>query len=337
MTNIPTKNTISENIYKNKEDSSSNCITEKELNEALNMLTNPEEDLVEAIIHIHLITYRNYMQNKKILNQNTDKIISSFTGILTKLFYLEPIRIKIIKYYILVLCKLCNIKEFISNILIDTQKHLIILVLTNLLRENLNTLGDNGEGMIILKSLNSIITHVIEYCDINKNIEIIIDLEKKFRKDKPKLAEYSARWLIIVTKNIKNCKNELNYNIIFGKINEILEDFLKEDAELQPKEKTDQTILITLRNLVNEITKVKLENIFDVYNKWIKDSNITNEKHILNWIKESLNRININKNISTNSANNDDDGEHIIIGNKRKSLNEIKKKYKELQEKQNDN
>ena len=60
-------------------------------------------------------------------------------------------------------------------------------------------------------------------------------------------------------------------------------------------------------------------------------------KNILNWIKESLNRININKNISTNSANNDDDGEHIIIGNKRKSLNEIKKKYKELQEKQNDN
>ena len=338
MTNIPTKNTISENIYKNKEDSSSNCITEKELNEALNMLTNPEEDLVEAIIHIHLITYRNYMQNKKILNQNTDKIISSFTGILTKLFSLEPIRIKIIKYYILVLCKLCNIKEFISNILIDTQKNLIILVLTNLLRENLNTLGDNGEGMIILKSLNSIITHVIEYCDINKNIEIIIDLEKKFRKDKPKLAEYSARCLIIVTQNIKNLKNELNYNIIFGKINEILEDFLKEDAELQPKEKTDQTILITLRNLVNEITKVKLENIFDVYNKWIKDSNITNEKHILNWIKESLNRININKNINIdNNLNNDDDSEHIIIGNKKKSLNEIKKKYKELQEKQNDN
>ena len=61
-------------------------------------------------------------------------------------------------------------------------------------------------------------------------------------------------------------------------------------------------------------------------------------KNILNWIKESLNRININKNINIdNNLNNDDDSEHIIIGNKKKSLNEIKKKYKELQEKQNDN
>ena len=279
------------------------------------------------------------MQNKKILNQNTDKIISSFTGILTKLFSLEPIRIKIIKYYILVLCKLCNIKEFISNIFINTQKNLIILVLTNLLRENLNTLGDNEEGTTILKSLNSIITHVIEFCDITKNIEIIIGLEKKFRKEKPKLAEYSARCLIIVTQHVKDMWIGLNYNVIFSKINEILDDFLKEDRELQPKEKTDQTILITLRNLINEITKAKKENILDDYNKWIKEANVTNEKYILNWIKESLNRININKNLNKDNVNSNeinDDSDHIIIGNKRKSLNDIKKKWKELQEKQDD-
>ena len=54
------------------------------------------------------------------------------------------------------------------------------------------------------------------------------------------MAEYSARCLIIITQNVKNLQSELNYNIIFGKINEILEDFLKEDSELQPKEKTDQ-------------------------------------------------------------------------------------------------
>ena len=338
MTNIPTQKKISE---KTTDDTSSKCISEKELFEALDMLTNPDEDLVEAIINIHYITYRNYLQNKKVLNQYSDKIISSFTEIITKLFSFEPLRIKIIKYYILVLCKLCNIKEFISNILINTQKNLIILVLTNLLRENLNTLGDNEEGTTILKSLNSIITHVIEFCDITKNIEIIIDLEKKFRKEKPKLAEYSARCLIIVTQHVKDMWIGLNYNVIFSKINEILDDFLKEDRELQPKEKTDQTILITLRNLINEITKAKKENILDDYNKWIKEANVTNEKYILNWIKESLNRININKNLNkdkdnVNSNEINDDNDHIIIGNKRKSLNDIKKKWKELQEKQDD-
>ena len=150
MTNIPTKNLITEN---KKDESSSKCISEKELFEALDLLTNPKEDLVEAIINIHYITFRNYIQNKKILDKSSDKIISSFTEIITKLFSLEPLRIKIIKYYILVLCKLCKIKEFIFNILLDTPKNLIILVLSNLLRENLNSLGENGKGTIILKSL----------------------------------------------------------------------------------------------------------------------------------------------------------------------------------------
>ena len=296
-TNIPIKNGFPNDI---NEDLTSRCISEKELLEALDTLTNPEEDLVEAILNIHQIVYRNYIQNKKILIQNSDKIISSFIEIITKLFSTEPLRIKIIKYYILVLCKLCNIKEMIENIVLVTEKNLIVLVLSNLLRKNLNKMGENGEGMDIYKSLNSIITHVIEYCDITNNIEIIIELEQKYRKDNPKLAEYSARCLIIILQNIKNLWDKINYQKIFGKIYEILEDFLLENKGLQLKEKTDQTILITLRNLVNELTKAKKDNILDDYNKWIQEMNINNEKYILNWIKESINRININKNLKIN-------------------------------------
>ena len=296
-TNITIKNGFPNDI---NEDLTSRCISEKELLEALDTLTNPEEDLVEAILNIHQIVYRNYIQNKKILIQNSDKIISSFIEIITKLFSTEPLRIKIIKYYILVLCKLCNIKEMIENIVLVTEKNLIVLVLSNLLRDNLNKMGENGEGMDIYKSLNSIITHVIEYCDITNNIEIIIELEQKYRKDNPKLAEYSARCLIIILQNIKNFWDKINYQKIFGKIYEILEDFLLENKGLQLKEKTDQTILITLRNLVNELTKAKKDNILDDYNKWIQEMNINNEKYILNWIKESINRININKNLKIN-------------------------------------
>ena len=340
-TNIPTKKNIPENMK--QEEPSLEHITEKELHESLEMLTNPDEDLVEAIINIHLIAYRNYTQNKKILNQHCDKIISSFIDIITKLFSFEPLRIKIIKYYILVLCKLCNIKEFIGGIALNTQKNLIIFVLSNLLKENLNKLGENGEGMDIYQSLNSIITHVIEFCDINNNIEVIIELEKTQRKENQKFAEYSARCLIIIIQNIKNYSHILNYENIFSKINEILQDFLNEDKDLQPKEKTNQTILITLRNLINEITKIKNEKIIEDYNKWIKEKNISNEKYILNWIKESLNRIKIKNNLigHTENAENKnveyDEHDQIIIGNRKKSLNEIKKKYKELQEKSDEN
>ena len=342
-TNIITRN-ISDikNINDNNSNEDTKSISEKELKEALDMLLNPDEDPVEAIINIHYITFRNYLQNKKIINTNADNIINTFIEVISKLFSNKPIRIKIIKYYIVILCKLCNIREFIINISINSLKNLIILILSSLLIENLSNLGDNDEGMTIWKSLNSIISHIIEYCHPIKNISIIIELEQKFRKEKPKLAEYSARCLVIITQNIKNNSKNIDLKIIFNNIYLILEDFIKESNDLQLKEKTDQTIIITLRNLINELVKVKMDNIWNDYNNWIKDNNINEEKYIFNWINESLNKIKKRKDeeINNNNIENENlkitnENEQIKDGNENKNLDEIKKKWKELQEKNN--
>ena len=344
-TNIITSNISDMNNTSEKNVDDSKCISEKELKEALDILINPEEDMVEAIINIHYITFRNYIQNKKVINSNADNIINSFIEITNKLFSSKPIRIKIIKYYILVLCKLCNIKEFIINISVNTQKNLIILILSNLLLENLNTLGDNDEGMVIWRSLNSIISHIIEFCEVTKNISIIIELEQKYRKEKPKLAEYSARCLVIITQNIKNTYKNIDFKKIFNNIHLILEDLIKDNSGLQLKEKTDQTIIITLRNLINELVKAKMDKILDDYNDWIKENNINEEKYILNWIKEILTKIKKLKNIRDEDKNNNIDNdeklnnnkenEQITMESKGKPLDEIKKKWKELQEKNN--
>ena len=112
---------------------------------------------------------------------------------------------------------------------------------------------------------------------------------------------------------------------------------------MKPKEKANQTILITLRNIINGITKIKNKKIIEDYNKWINEKNIINEKYILNLIKKSLNRIKRKNNLigHTEKAENKNveynDNARIIIGNRKKSLNEIKKKYKELQEESDEN
>ena len=141
-----------------------------------------------------------------------------------------------------------------------------------------------------------------------------------------------------------NYKN-IDLKIIFNNIYSILGDFLKETNDLQLKEKTDQTIFITLRNLINELVKAKMENILDDYNNWIKENNISDEKYILNWINESITKIKIKNNkededskkednLITNEETNENDGNgQVIMVNKRKSLDEIKKKWKDLQEK----
>ena len=331
---ITSKITDINSINENNQKTDSKCIQEKDLKKALDMLVNPDEDMVEAIINIHHITFRNYLQNKKVIDSNADNIINCFIEIINKFFSSKPLRIKIIKYYIVVLCKLCNIKDFIINISIDTQKNLIILVLSNLMLEHLNTLGDKDEGMVIWKSLNSIISHIIEFCDVTKNILIIIELEQKFRKEKPKLAEYSARCLVIITQNLNNsCKN-INLRQIFNNIHSILGDLIKETNDLQLIEKTDQTIIITLRNLINEIVKIKIDSILSDYNNWIKENNIKDEKYIAYLINESI--IKIKKNKDEDNEDNKNEEENVIIGkNKKKSLEEIKKRWKELQEQNN--
>ena len=124
---------------------------------------------------------------------------------------------------------------------------------------------------------------------------------------------------------------------------------MEENNDLQLKEKTDQTIFITLRNLINELVKVKMEKILDDYNSWVKENNISDEKYILNWINESITKIKIKNNkededskkednLITNEETNENDGNgQVIMVNKRKSLDEIKKKWKELQENDNNN
>ena len=169
------------------------------------------------------------------------------------------------------------------------------------------------------------------------------------------MAEYSARCLVIITQNIKNTYKNIDLKIIFNNIYSILDDFIKENNDLQLKEKTDQTILITLRNLINELVKAKMEKILEDYNIWIKENSIIEEKYILNWINESLIRIKKLKNNGdedtkvngkddgdneydkNENLNNNNENDQIVIGNKKKSLDEIKKKWKELKEKNNIN
>ena len=148
---------------------------------------------------------------------------------------------------------------------------------------------------------------------------------------------------------------KIDLKIIFNNIYSILDDFIKENNDLQLKEKTDQTILITLRNLINELVKAKMEKILEDYNIWIKENSIIEEKYILNWINESLIRIKKLKNKGdedtkvngkddgdneydkNENLNNNNENDQIVIGNKKKSLDEIKKKWKELKEKNNIN
>ena len=270
------------------ENDSSLPITSEELNEALKMLVDPEEDIVEAILTIHDITFRNYLKNKEIIINNSENIINTFIEVISKLFTSNPLPIKIIKYITNVLCKLCGIKDIINSISINVLHNLFILILSGILYENLNTMGENKEGLYIWKNFNSIISHLINFCDITKNIVVILKISKKFFKSKPKLAEYSARCLVIINQRIKDNYSLINVENVLNEVYNLLVEFEKCEPDLQLKNKMERNIIITARNLINELVKVRREKFLEDYNNWSKKYDIKKEKYILKWINESI-------------------------------------------------
>ena len=150
----------------------------------------------------------------------------------------------------------------------------------------MNSLGDNKEGLFIWKNFNSIISHLIDFCDITKNIVVILKIAKKFFKTKPKLAEYSARCLVIINQKIKDDYTLINIENVLNEIYNLLIEFEKSEPDLQLKNKMERNIIITARNLINELVKVKKEKLLEDYNNWSNKNDIKKEKYILKWINE---------------------------------------------------
>ena len=290
-------------IYNNKTNKNE-CLSFDTLKNSLISLTIPSGDnITNIILTIHEIIFKNFEINKDILSKNGDLIFISFINSINKCFQLQPLPIKIIKYITNVLCKLSGIQELISKISFDIHKKLIGLVLSSVLYDNLNTLGEKNEGMIIWKTFNSIMLRIIDFCNPTDTISIFIEEEKINRISNQKLAEYSARCLVKITQNIKVIYQKMDIAKILRNIHEILIDYEKVQPDLLIKTQTDQMIIVSLRNLLNELVRTKKDDIIIDYNKGVENHNIK-DKYIKKWIKNELDIINCSLPKSNSTNNN---------------------------------
>jgi hypothetical protein len=140
---------------------------------------------VNVIVIIHELVCVNFDQSKSILVPNIDSIIKAFVISLKNLFEkknLNEIPIKLGKYLLTVLHKISSNKELIKNISYDILYELSEEVLSNLLIENLEKVGENQEGVVIVRSLNSTMLRVLENCNFTHVISVLLELVKKYRK-----------------------------------------------------------------------------------------------------------------------------------------------------------
>ena len=233
-----------------------------------------------------------FEENKSILIANIDIIIKTFIDAMQSLFStqnISTIPIKFAKYLATVLCKIASNEELISNISYEILFQLSEELLSNLLIENLDKIGNSQEGSIIFKSLNSTMLRILENCNSTYVILSLLELIRKYRcnEEKNKLAGLSIKCLLKVNQNLEAIISNIEVDRILLQIHLLLIDIEKTSGDLHPKNQTDQVVIKYIKNLINEIVKIKKNKIIEDYNKGVK-SNSVPDKYIAVWIKNCL-------------------------------------------------
>ena len=290
---ISTKN----NNYLNKteiksENRSKFSLNKEELMNTLNTLLNNDKEIVSSLLIVNNKIYKNFVTNKELLIKNSDIIFQTFIDLIKKLFSKEQKEIKILNYVINVLCKISGIKELINKISLMTHKNLINIVFFFVSYEEINKLEEDEE-MIIYKIFNSIMLHIIDYCNSSDNICILIQLIKiNIKEDKKKLSEYGSRCLAIINQTIKNIYNNLNISEILKEVHLFLKEYEDKYPNHELIDKKDNNVIESIMGLVIELVKAKKDSIIEEYNKGLNNLEKP-DNYIKKWIDDELTKIKI--------------------------------------------
>ena len=279
------------NIFLNQPGS----LTKEDLFETLdNLLSEDQTEKLNTIIIIHEIVCGKFAQNKECLIANVDKIITTFKTVSHQLFFvkdLKSIPIKYAKYVSIVLCKLASNKELISNlsyeVLLDLSRELLKYLLIN----GLDKIGENQEGNIIFKSINSTMLRVLENCNTTLVITVLLELLKEFHeKDDKNLISLTIKCLLKTTHNLSENINNIQIDKILLQIHLLLLNLQKNNPDMNIKTTNNNLIINTVKNIVGDFVKLKKEKILEDYSKSVKNHQL-NDKYLLKWIKAALEKL----------------------------------------------
>ena len=269
-----------------------------------NLCEGDKTDITEMILKIHNILYTNYKKNEAIITTHCDYIFNKLIQAINNLLDEKKIYTNYIKYISNVLCKICKLGDLVSKISLDTQNNLIILTIKviSLLNDKENDShyynNNNEENNVIIKCFNSIMLRIIDYGNINNNINIFMNLEKKYRKINKNIVSYVAKCLIIIIKNIKKTYENIDIGIVIENIYKLLEDLLNNNMIIKINNKTDEIILITIKNILNQLIIYKGDKELLDYIMNINKRKSNKEKDIFdynnnvkNWLIQYINRI----------------------------------------------
>ena len=316
--NLPKNKSIEkkQNMLLSPKSTSESIKSEKDLLNILNNLSSEDEsEKLNTIIIVHEILCTKYQENKYFLIPCIDNIILIFIKITHYLFdeeNIENISVKFAKYLVTILCKLAANKELISNLNYKVLNDLIYELLNYLLISNLDKIGENQEGNIIFKSLNSAMLRILENCDTTSVILVLLEIIKQnqIKEEDYNLSNLAIKCLIKITQNLKEYINRIQFDKILFQMHLILIKYDEYINKMELKTQTDMMTVKFIKNFIIDVVKIKKEGALEDYNKLIKNHKFK-DKYIYNWIKNTLlmiknveaNKQTISDNISKSALN----------------------------------
>jgi len=107
-----------------------------------------------------------------------NELIGAFNHVMNEIFDkpVQEINLKFAKYFISIVLKTCSCKDIMMQINREKIYDLAEQLLTRLVIDNLDKVGENKEGENILKNLNSAMLRILENTNHTSIICVLIDL-----------------------------------------------------------------------------------------------------------------------------------------------------------------
>lgn len=221
-----------------------------------------------------------------------DSLINAFTQVMIDIFSfpVNEIPLRFTKYFITIVNKTCSSKEIMKEVSCKEVNDLVEQLLCRLLIDNLDKIGSNKEGELILKNLNSSMLRMLENCNHSHIFVVLFGLLTKYKdsEEQPKIPSLIIKCLLKLSKNMEKLIEKIDLNKFLVSIHEYLVTI---DSN---KTQNDDLGTRIAKTLINEIVKLKKDAIWDNYN--VIQNHPKPDMHLKKWIQIILKSLQLNNN-----------------------------------------
>lgn len=249
-----------QNFYENPVSAS-----QSDLDRQLEILkTGSMDEKVDALILINDYIVNDIPDNLSELQSKANHLSDALCKVIICIFDrpLDSIPLKFTKYFLTVLNRVCSSKLIVKEIEEKALLNLTEQILRRLLIDNLDKLGEYGEGELVLKTLNGSMLRLLENCNTTRIFVVLIRLLTKYINDDSisKMPGLVVRCLLKLTKILASIVQFVEIDRVLLEIHE----FLIKHRSIGGVA-SDEIGTKTIKTIINELVKLKNNDIWVSY------------------------------------------------------------------------